>query len=247
LRFPDRRISRVLLVKVAAVAAVMVLGLGGPMLAATAAQAAGTVPATVSAAVSAQSFTPCPAQGDVSSCDADGDSIPDTVERVVCGGATCATGREDTDRDGIPDWTEVMVCGTVTCASPTKDTDGDGIPDYAEVLTCEKATCSNGYEDANHNGVADWASFVICGTRSCATGSEDYDGDGISDAVALMACVKHTDDLAHTGSTIAIWLIVALATGLIVTGAVLARKRRLFQAAIGQPDALAGTDSGLGL
>jgi LPXTG-motif cell wall-anchored protein len=191
--------------------------------------------------------SPCPAEGQVSSCDADGDTIPDTAERVVCSTATCATGREDTDRDGVPDWTEVMACGTVTCASPTKDTDVDGIPDYAEDLTCGTATCANGYEDADRNDVADWASFVICGTRSCATGSEDYDGDGISDAVELMACVKHLDDLAHTGSTVAIWLIIALGAGLIGTGVVLARKRRLFQAALGQPNLLAVGDTGLSL
>ena len=76
-------------------------------------------------------IAPCPAQGDVSSCDADGDGIPDTVERVVCGTATCATGREDTDKDGVPDWTGVMACGSVTCASSAKDSVGDGVPDYA--------------------------------------------------------------------------------------------------------------------
>jgi LPXTG-motif cell wall-anchored protein len=189
-----------------------------PLAVASAANAA--FPAA-SASVGSRTVTPCPAEGQVSSCDADGDTIPDTVERVVCGTATCATGREDTDRDGVPDWTEVMACGT--------------------------ATCANGYEDADRNGVADWASFVICGTRSCATGSEDYDGDGISDAVELMACVKHLDDLAHTGSTVAIWLIVALGAGLIGTGVVLARKRRLFQAALGQPNLLAVGDTGLSL
>ncbi|MGN6425516.1 MAG: hypothetical protein ACTHMF_01770 [Leifsonia sp.] len=38
----------------------------------------------------------------MSSCDADGDSIPDEVERIVAGTATGATGREDTDGDGVP-------------------------------------------------------------------------------------------------------------------------------------------------
>jgi hypothetical protein len=35
--------------------------------------------------------------------DSDGDTIPDEVERVVCGSAACAVGLEDTDGDGIPD------------------------------------------------------------------------------------------------------------------------------------------------
>jgi hypothetical protein len=52
------------------------------------------------------------------SADSDGDSIPDAVERIVCGSATCADGTEDADRDGIPDWTEVLACDTARCASP---------------------------------------------------------------------------------------------------------------------------------
>jgi hypothetical protein len=214
-----------------AVSAVLVVA--PPAMAAT---LAGDLPAQSGAA--SQRHAQCPAVGEVSDCDADGDTIPDTVERVVCGSATCATGREDSDADGIPDWTEVVACGSVTCASPTRDKDGDGIPDYAEALTCGTATCSNGYEDADGNGVTDWASYVICGTRDCATGAEDYDGDGISDAVELAACVKHQDDLARTGSMIAIWLIVALAAGLIVTGIAVSRKRSLFRAALGRPDLL---------
>ncbi|WP_139305220.1 hypothetical protein [Microbacterium hydrocarbonoxydans] len=42
--------------------------------------------------------------------DADDDTIPDVVEREVCGTATCAVGTEDEDADGIPDWTEVLSC-----------------------------------------------------------------------------------------------------------------------------------------
>lgn len=77
-----------------------------------------------------------------------------------------------------------------------------------------------------------WASVVICGTTACATGHEDYDADGVSDAIELAACVIARDGLASTGATIAIWLIAALAAGLIATGLVLARKRHLFAAAV---------------
>lgn len=90
-----------------------------------------TASVSVSATADTRSYVPCPAHGEVSSCDSDGDTIPDVVERVVCGTATCATGREDRDEDGIADWVEVMACGTTTCASPTKDSVRDGIPDYA--------------------------------------------------------------------------------------------------------------------
>lgn len=175
---------------------------------------------------------PCPAQGDVSTCDADGDTIPDTVERAVCGSATCATGREDRDEDGIPDWVEVMACGSATCASPTKDGVGDGIPDFARRIVCGSATCWTDNQDVNGHGVPKWASVVICGTTTCATGHEDYDGDGISDAVELAACVTARNPLASTGSILPIGLIAAISLGLIVTGAVLARRRGLFSAAL---------------
>ncbi|NYD75665.1 hypothetical protein [Leifsonia soli] len=184
------------------------------------------------AASAAPAHEPCSAQSDVSSCDADGDTVPDTVERVVAGTATGATGREDADRDGVPDWTEVMACGTARCASPTKDSVGDGIPDYARVLTCGSVRCFTDNADTNGNGVPRWASVVICGTTGCATGHEDYDADGVSDAIQLAACVKPRGDLASTGQTIAIWLIIALAVGLILTGVLLARKRALFAAAV---------------
>jgi LPXTG-motif cell wall-anchored protein len=190
----------------------------------------GLVP--VVAASAAPAHQPCAAQQEVSSCDADGDTIPDTVERVVSGSATGATGREDADKDGIPDWTEVMACGSTRCASPTKDSVGDGIPDYARILMCGSSTCYADNADVNANGVPRWASVVICGTSGCATGHEDYDADGVSDAVELAACVKPRTNLASTGQTIAIWLLVAIAGGLVATGVVLARKRSLFQAAI---------------
>ncbi len=79
-----------------------------------------------------------------------------------------------------------------------------------------------------------WASVVICGTAACATGHEDYDGDGISYAVELAACATVRNPLASTGSLIPIGLIAALAAGLVVTGAVLARRRGLFAAAVEQ-------------
>ncbi|WP_426518707.1 hypothetical protein ACPPVQ_03590 [Diaminobutyricibacter sp. McL0618] len=190
------------------------------------------VVAPVTLAWAAPAHQPCPAQQNVSSCDADGDSIPDTVERIVAASPTAATGREDTDKDGIPDWTEVMACGTVTCASPTLDSAGDGIPDYARILTCGSATCYTDNADVNANGVPRWASVVICGTTGCATGHEDYDGDGVSDAVELAACVKPRSNLALTGQTIAIWLLLAIAAGLVGTGVALSRKRALFAAAV---------------
>ncbi len=188
--------------------------------------------APAAAASAAPAHEPCPAQRDAASCDADGDTVPDTVERVVAGTATGATGREDADKDGVPDWTEVMACGTARCASPTTDSAGDGIPDYARILTCGSAACYTDNTDSNRNGVPRWASVVICGTTECATGHEDYDADGVSDAIQLAACVKPRGDLASTGQAIAIWLIIAFAVGLIVTGVMLARKRALFAAAV---------------
>lgn len=140
--------------------------------------------------------------------DADGDEIPDAIEREVCGSATCATGTEDRDADGIPDWTEVLSCDSTTCASVKADRDGDGIPDFAERLVCGTDTCSNSTEDADGDRIGDWAEFVICGTRVCADGSEDLDGNGVSDAAELAACVKRVDDLAYTGGAIALWAVV---------------------------------------
>ncbi len=140
--------------------------------------------------------------------DSDDDTIPDIVEREVCGTATCALGTEDRDDDGIPDVTEVLSCDTSTCASPTKDADADGIPDFAERLVCDVDTCSNSLEDADGDRIGDWVEFVICGTRTCADGSEDYDGNGVSDAAELAACVVRIDDLAITGGTLALWILI---------------------------------------
>ncbi|MDN4613896.1 hypothetical protein P5G50_05460 [Leifsonia sp. F6_8S_P_1B] len=186
-------------------------------------------------AVHAAEYQPCPATGDVAACDADHDSIPDVVERVVTGSATGATGREDRDTDGIPDWVEAMACGTTACASPTRDGVGDGIPDYARQIVCGSATCSTGNGDVNANEVPKWASVVICGTVACASGHEDYDRDGISDAIELAACVTPGADLAHTGSTIALWAITSAAAGLIGAGLVLRRRWPLLSAALDAP------------
>ena len=202
----------------------------------TAAALGGTAIAAAPAVAAEQ--VPCPARSEVSACDADRDSIPDTVERIVSGTATGATGREDSYGDGVPDWTETLACGTVACASPTTDSVGDGIPDYARILTCGSATCSTDNADVNANGVPRWASVVICGTVACATGHEDYDADGVSDAVELAACVLPRSNLASTGQSIAIWLLIAIAAGLVGTGVVLYRKRALFQAAVASGPAL---------
>ncbi|WP_426625438.1 hypothetical protein ACPPVW_05085 [Leifsonia sp. McL0607] len=191
-----------------------------------------------SMAVAGPAHAPCSATHDVSSCDADRDTIPDTVERVVSGSPTGATGREDSDGDGIPDWTEVMACGTIRCASPTADSAGDGIPDFARILTCGSSTCYTDNADTNSNGVPRWASVVICGTTACATGHEDYDADGVSDAVELAACVKPSADLASTGQQLAIGLLIALSIALVLTGVMLSRKRGLFRAALESSAAL---------
>jgi hypothetical protein len=204
--------------------------------------AVAAVPEAATFVAAANVVKPCPAVGEASSCDADGDSIPDTVERSVCGTATCATGREDSDADGVPDWTEVMACGTLRCASPTKDSVGDGIPDYARILTCGSARCYTDNRDVNLQGVPKWASVVICGTTGCATGSEDYDGDGIADSAELAACVTSRADLARTGAVFAIGLIAAIGVGLLAVGAALARKGRLFRAALGLADPLAESE-----
>ncbi|NUU07178.1 LPXTG cell wall anchor domain-containing protein [Leifsonia sp. C5G2] len=97
---------------------------------------------------------------------------------------------------------------------------------------CGSTACWTGNADTNDNGVPRWASVVICGTAACATGHEDYDADGVSDAIQLAACVLGRGDLAKTGASIAIGLIAVIAAALIVTGLMLARKRRLFAAAL---------------
>ncbi|MGO4652263.1 LPXTG cell wall anchor domain-containing protein [Arthrobacter sp. 2RAF22] len=183
------------------VACGFVLGIGGPA-------RADTMPRPVKVVTAAG--TACSQQADASSCDADGDGIPDAVEVVVCGSATCATGREDTDKDGIPDWIEVKACGTTTCADPKEDTDGDGIPDYAEQLVCGSATCANGHEDTDGKGVPDWIDYVICGNAGCATGQEDYNHNGISDVAELKACVKDQGFLASTGFQAGMWVLAGV-------------------------------------
>lgn len=189
------------------IALVFVLGIGGPARADTSPRPEKV--ATVAGAA-------CSQQADASSCDADGDNIPDAVEVVVCGSGTCATGREDTDLDGIPDWIEVKACGTTTCADPKSDADGDGIPDYAEQLACGSTTCSNGHEDSDGKGIPDWIDYVICGTPGCATGNEDYNHNGISDVAELKACVKDQGFLASTGFQAGMWVlagVLALGSG----------------------------------
>lgn len=194
----------------------------------------GGVPAGARGAVAiASDGRDCSATKSAADCDVDGDRIADWVEREVCGSFTCATGTEDTDGDGISDGVEVMSCGSTGCAEPSKDADGDGIPDYAERLVCDSDTCSNSTEDADGDGVADWIEFVICGDRACATGREDYNGNGISDADELAACVVRVDDdLASTGSAIAIGLIVAAALALIGGGLWMRRRRSLRAAGV---------------
>ena len=85
----------------------------------------------VSAASVASTFLPGPAIATTivragAIADVDGDTIPDGIERVVCGSATCATGTEDTDGDGIPDVVEVAACGSTSCADPGADDDYPG-------------------------------------------------------------------------------------------------------------------------
>jgi hypothetical protein len=175
----------------------------------------------------------------VDAADADGDTVPDVVERVVCGTATCASGAEDRDGDGVPDWTEVLSCDSATCADPAADADGDGIPDFAERLVCGSDTCSNSTEDADGDRVGDWVEFVVCGTRACADGTEDLDGNGVSDAAELAACVVRVDDragiLAVTGGVVAIWVAVvgALLVGVGFLIRVVRRRRRVAAAVAG--------------
>lgn len=104
----DTSLSRVMsrVIGTALLAAVTSLGLAGSALAATgaglsAAPAAAAVAGTVTALPVAMPDLRCD-PGD-RSCDTDGDRIPDAVEQVVCGSATCATGAEDADGDGVPD------------------------------------------------------------------------------------------------------------------------------------------------
>lgn len=149
--------------------------------------------------------------------DSDVDGIPDWVEIIICGTATCADGTEDTDGNGIPDWTEIIicgapgcvqvgegagdedgdgipdwveiiVCGTTTCATGAEDSDGDGIPDWVEVLQCGSVTCATTEDDSDGDGIPDWIEIIICGSASCADGSEDADGDGVPDWIEIIMC-----------------------------------------------------------
>ncbi|MDH6181574.1 hypothetical protein M2152_001756 [Microbacteriaceae bacterium SG_E_30_P1] len=145
-----------------------------------------TAPATAAEPVCSELVSSAP-------CDSDRDGFSDSLEKKVCGTATCATGREDEDSDGIPDTSEFIVCGEATCAEPEIDTDKDGIPDFAEIYVCGEASCSTGREDSDGEGIGDWVEFVICGNRACANGTEDFDADGVSDAWQLAACVVKYD------------------------------------------------------
>jgi hypothetical protein len=207
--------------------AALVVVLGGVL-----GMGAAAVPDEAPGVAAGAAGTPCPAAADVAACDADGDTIPDSVERVVAGTSTGATGREDTDDDGVPDWVEVTACGTIRCASATADSVGDAIPDFARQIVCGSATCGTGNSDVNPRGVPKWASVVICGTTGCATGHEDYDGDGISDAVQLAACVVDRGLLASTGAMLPLGAIALFAAGLIGAGVAMARRRGLFTAAL---------------
>lgn len=158
-------------------------------------------------------------------CDIDGDRIPDQVEEVVCGSATCATGREDRDGDGLADWVEMQASGDVTGVDVNDDVDSDGIPDFAETIVCGSARCATGREDVDGDGVGDWAEVVICGDVTCSDGQEDYDGDGVKDATELAACVNYGRGdgwLALTGVRIGLLVVVA---GLLVGGGLLVRSR----------------------
>lgn len=193
----------------------------------------------VSAASVASTFLPGPAIATTivragAIADVDGDTIPDGIERVVCGSATCATGTEDTDGDGVPDVVEVAACGSTSCADPGADVDGDGIPDFVERLVCGSATCTSGREDVDGDGVPDWVEYLVCGTATCATGTEDLDGDGVADASALQAYATYRQNLAVTGREYA-WVTPAfICSGLLVlVGAALmvVRARRRAEAA----------------
>jgi len=72
-------------------AAVVVAGLVLSVLPATAGAAA--VPEVAPTEVVAAAAATCSEQVDAAVCDSDRDGITDVVEQVVCGSATCATGR----------------------------------------------------------------------------------------------------------------------------------------------------------
>lgn len=171
------------------------------------------------------------------SCDTDNDRIPDAVEQVVCGSATCATGTEDVDGDGVPDWVEYLASGATDGVDPAADRDKDGMPDYTERLTCGTDTCATGREDVDGDGVRDWAEIVICGDTTCATGDEDYDGDGVADHQQLQACVVYdrsswwdqVNRLATTGW--GGWLLALIAAALVGGGYWVARRARAIRAA----------------
>ncbi|MDP9904713.1 hypothetical protein [Arthrobacter bambusae] len=133
----------------------------------------------------------CAGQSDPNKCDSDGDGIPDWIEFIVCGSATCATAREDANHNGIPDWVEVESCGTTTCVTdPAKDSGGRGIPDWASRIVCGTDTCATGHEDADGNGIPDWTEVLICGKAGCSNGKEDLNHNGALDWVELQASLK---------------------------------------------------------
>ena len=165
----------------------------------TAAPAGAAVPAheSVAARQGVRVATPppgspgCAGVGDANTCDSDGDGIPDWIEFVVCGSATCATGREDANRNGVPDWVEVESCGTTTCVTdPVKDTGGRGIPDWVSRIVCGTDFCATGHEDVDGNRIPDWAEVLICGKAGCASGTEDYNRNKVPDWVELQASLK---------------------------------------------------------
>ncbi len=120
--------------------------------------------------------------------DADGDGIPDSVERP--GGVAVDTDKdgtpdyldEDSDGDGIPD--------SVECPDqPCRDTDGDGIPDYRDTdsdgdhipdsVECDSLPC----HDTDGDGAPDYLDLDSDGDGipDLIEGKGDRDGDGVPD------------------------------------------------------------------
>jgi len=118
--------------------------------------------------------------GTVEEEDADGDGVPDSIEKP--NGVPV-----DTDGDGTPDYLDSDSDGdgisdSVECSNlPCRDSDGDGVPDYLDT-------------DSDSDGLSDEQETVF-GTDST---KEDSDDDGVSD----LAEVSYGSDPTDPNSTI---------------------------------------------
>ena len=115
--------------------------------------------------------------------DADGDGLPNELENLLCGSATCVDPDADSDDDGVPDYQEQVIgelCGAVDCTAlfgtddPNEllaDSDGDQIPDLLESAVCGSSSCLDVSADADGDGLPDFIDSLvdmICSVVDCS-------------------------------------------------------------------------------